>query len=117
LFSESGIYNSTDFTPYQTQAAVDVNENDFASPQAMYGPFQFYGDNFTAELRLNLSDPTQSSSFNGIVVSGYGARANIAPQPFTPDNIVMIMDGTCGSTCSIFAELMKTQAGVRSGKS
>jgi len=87
LFSESGIYNSTDFTPYQTQAVVDVN------------------------------DPTQSSSFNGIVVSGYGARANIAPQPFTPDNIVMIMDGTCGSTCSIFAELMKTQAGVRSGKS
>ena len=32
------------------------------------------------------------------------------PQTFNPDDIVILTDGFCGSTCSIFAELMKTQA-------
>jgi hypothetical protein len=112
LFSEAGIYNSTENTVYQTQANVDVNGNDFASPEAMFGPYQYYNDNFSAELRYNLSDPTQPS----ITISGYGNLSNVPPQPFASENIIMLMDGLCGSTCSIFAELMKSIGGVRSSK-
>jgi len=112
LFSEAGIYNSSAYTVYQAQANVDVNGNDFPSAEVMFGPYQYYNDNFTAELRQNLSDPTQHS----ITISGYGDRSNLPPQPFTSDNIIMLMDGLCGSTCSIFTELMKTNGGVRSSK-
>ena len=114
LFSEAGIYNSSANTVYQTQANVDVNGNDFSSPEVMFGPYQYYNDNFTAELRPNLSDITQHPS---LTITGYGDRSNPGPQPFTSNNIIMLMDGLCGSTCAIFAELMKTQGGVRSSKS
>lgn len=117
LFSEAGIYNGTANTVYQTQANVDVNGNDFASPEAMFGPYQYYNDNFSAELRYNLSDPTQGyANGTGVIVSGYGTRSNVPPQPFTSDNIIVLMDGLCGSTCSVFAELMKSIGGVRSSK-
>jgi len=89
-----------------------VNGNDFPNPGAMFGPYQYYNDNFSAELRYNLSDPTQHT----ITISGYGDRSNIAPQPFISENIILLMDGLCGSTCSVFAELMKTIGGVRSSK-
>lgn len=36
------------------------------------------------------------------------------PQTFLPENIVMLSDGFCGSTCAIFSELLKTQAGTQS---
>src|ERR1700694_1495510 len=87
LFSEAGIYNSSLNTVYQIQSNVDVNGNNFSSADTMFGPYQYHNDNFTAELRQNLSDPTQHQ----ITISGYGNRSNIAPQPFSPENIIMVM--------------------------
>lgn len=92
---------------------MDVNGNDFPGAEVMFGPYQYYNDNFTAELRQNLSDSTQHST---LTITGYGDRSNLGPQPFTSDNIIMLMDGLCGSTCAIFAEMMKTEGGVRSSK-
>ena len=47
-------------------------------------------------------------------VSGYGTRANsLGPQPFNPDDVVLLQDGSCGSTCAVFSELMKTQGKVK----
>lgn len=114
LFSEAGVYNISANTAYQVQSNLDVNEKDFPSAQVMFGPYQYYNDNFTAELRQNLSDLTQHST---LTITGYGDRSNPGPQPFTSDNIIMLMDGLCGSTCAIFAELMKTAGGVRSSES
>lgn len=78
------------------------------------GPSQ-NGDSFTEILRYNLSDPdlTFSSLGQGITVTGYGARSNPPESPFAADDIIIVSDGLCGSTCALFIEFMTLQAGVR----
>ncbi|KAJ5117044.1 hypothetical protein N7456_001392 [Penicillium angulare] len=47
-------------------------------------------------------------------LNGYGnQKANPSKAPFNPNNIIIVTDGLCTSTCAIFAELMKMQS-VRS---
>lgn len=46
-------------------------------------------------------------------ITGYGPRTNFT-QPFAAEDIVMIYDGYCASTCTIFSEFMRTQGGVKS---
>jgi hypothetical protein len=113
LASNSGIYNSSFNSVYQTQSNLDVNLQQFPSWSAMNGPNTIYGDNFTAELRYNFSDPVQFQGV-GFNVSGYLSRKNIQAQVFAAKDIVLLYDGSCGSTCTIFSELLKAQAGVRS---
>jgi hypothetical protein len=74
------------------------------------------GDNFTQILRYNLSDPslTATSAFgNGITMTGYGDRSNFTTQPFAAEDIIIVSDGLCGSTCALFVEFMSIQAGVK----
>ena len=49
----------------------------------------------------------------GIYVSGYLNRSNITTQPFAAEDIVVVYDGYCASTCTIFSELMTTQGHVK----
>lgn len=46
-------------------------------------------------------------------LTGYNEFSNITTQPFKSENIVINQDGLCGSTCAIFAELMREQAKVQ----
>jgi hypothetical protein len=65
------------------------------------------GDVFTAyqQTPLNATDP----QFN---LTGVGSRANPPPAVFKPENVVILTDGTCGSTCTIFSYLMILQLNV-----
>ncbi|GKT56320.1 pyridine nucleotide-disulfide oxidoreductase [Colletotrichum tofieldiae] len=45
--------------------------------------------------------------------SGYGNLTNL-PQPFKAENIVMMYDGACASTCTIASEFLRHQANVKS---
>jgi hypothetical protein len=67
----------------------------------------------SAIARWNLSDVLTPLNSGGIYVSGYLKRANITVQPFPAEDIIIIYDGYCASTCTIFSELMRQQAGVR----
>ena len=50
----------------------------------------------------------------GINVTGYGPLANVTgPPKFKPENIVLLTDGYCASTCTIFSEFMTKQVGVK----
>jgi hypothetical protein len=109
--SEDGVYNYALYSEFQVQAVVDENLEDFPNYKDFVGPEEIYGDNFTALMRYNLSDPTIQLPF---VISGYYNNSNIAPQLFAAEDIVILYDGACGSTCAIFSEFMKSQAGVRS---
>jgi hypothetical protein len=111
LSSTDGVYNYTDHIEYQVQAVLDVDLEKFPNYQDFMGPDLIYGDNFTSLMRYNLSDPTIQLPF---VISGYYNNTNIAPQLFAAEDIVMILDGSCGSTCALFSQFMKSQAGVRS---
>lgn len=94
---------------------VDINYENFQSWDDKYGP-NLYGpgpDNFTNIIRWNLSDVLTPENSGGIYVSGYLERSNITQQPFDPENIVIVYDGYCASTCTIFSELMRQQGGVK----
>jgi hypothetical protein len=64
-------------------------------------PASIQGDTFTAfqQVPLNNTD----SSFN---LTGVGNQANPPPAVFDPANVVILTDGTCGSTCTILSYLM-----------
>ena len=71
-------------------------------------PVELHGDRFTAYLHTPLDMP--AVDFN---MTGTGDRANPPPAVFRPEDIVLLTDGTCGSTCTIFSYLMILQAGVK----
>lgn len=83
----------------------------------MYPPLRFKGDNFTSLLKYNLSDPLTTSSTRlavGITMTGYNDRSNFTDDPFRAEDLVILSDGICASTCAVFLELMVQQSGVRS---
>ncbi|QDS76907.1 hypothetical protein FKW77_004139 [Venturia effusa] len=83
----------------------------FTSWPDKYGPETHHGDNFTKLFKWWLDDPLTTWNSGGIEVTGYGIPAT--PQPFNASNIVIVYDGYCASTCTIFSELMQRLAGVQ----
>nr|POE93301.1 peptidase s41 family protein ustp [Quercus suber] len=98
---------------YRTDA--DINYKPFTSWAEKDGPHAHgpASDNFTSIIRWNMSDVLTPINSGGIDISGYLNRSNITTQPFETDNIILVYDGYCASTCTIFSELMRQQAGVR----
>lgn len=81
----------------------------FATVDDIIAPVKLKGDTFTAyqNTPLNMTD----STFN---LTGVGNQADPPPAAFDPDNVVILTDGNCASTCTIFSYLMIMQMGVRS---
>ncbi|KAF3003080.1 hypothetical protein E8E13_007703 [Curvularia kusanoi] len=97
---------------YHTDMTVEGKP--FTSWAEKYGPQEVNGDNYTTLERWNLSDIYTNISSGGIDVTGYGPLANITgPPKFKPENIVIVTDGYCASTCTIFTEFLTKQAGVK----
>ncbi|KAI9646254.1 hypothetical protein NHQ30_005694 [Ciborinia camelliae] len=114
IFSGAGTYDARHDYLFQTQSELDGNGQPFQSWNEEDPNTFIYGDNFTAELRYNLSSLVTMSQSGGINVTGYLSNSDPPPAVFNASNIVMLMDGGCGSTCATFAEMMKAQGGVRS---
>ena len=71
-------------------------------------------DYYTTPSRWNLSDVHVSYNSGGINITGYGPLANVSrEQPFKAENIVLVTDGYCASTCTIFSEFLTKQGGVK----
>lgn len=94
---------------------TDVKPDDtpFASWADKFGPRAAKGDNYTNLSRWNLSDVLTPFNSGGIYVTGYGGGVTNATQPFAAENVVVMTDGYCASTCTIFSRLMQDLAGVR----
>jgi hypothetical protein len=82
----------------------------FTSWDDMNGPVQINGSPYSELLRYNFADP---NLWEGWEISGYGSRTGLK-QYFKPEDIVVVHDGYCASTCAIFSDLMRRQGGVRS---
>jgi hypothetical protein len=48
-----------------------------------------------------------------VSLTGYNELKNAPAQPFKSEDIVILQDGFCGSTCAIFSELMREQGKVQ----
>ena len=98
-------------------AATGAN---FTSWPEFFGPHPDHGDLFTTIQRDNLSSiifdenaSDDSDTSSGIVIYGYGNRSATAPQPFAADQIILLSDAFCSSSCATFVELMHHQGGAR----
>ncbi|CAI6329246.1 unnamed protein product [Periconia digitata] len=98
---------------FDRKTDMTVDGKPFASWDQKIGPHEVNGDNYTTLSRWNLSDVMTKYS-GGINITGYGPLANVTGGPrFKAENIVMLTDGYCASTCTIFTEFMSQQAGVK----
>jgi len=92
---------------------LDVNNQDFTSFEDYLGPHVVHGDNYTSVWRFNFSNPL-STTYPFFSLTGYVNNTKVTAQPFKAENIVLLQDGFCSSTCTIFSELMKEQGKVES---
>jgi hypothetical protein len=95
---------------------LNTSNDPFSTFKDKFAPHVYNGDNFTNLMRWNLNDPLTTSNTTyglGTDITGYRSRANFT-QPFEADNIIMLLDGYCASTCTLFSEFMRTQAGIKS---
>lgn len=124
LFGESvssyqsiSVLNAELFTsPFSNDAFVSKDLQEFAGWKDMYPPETFHNDKFTTLLKYNLSDPLTTSNAQlgvGITMTGYGRRSDFTEDPFRAEDIIILSDGVCASTCSIFLELMVQQSQVK----
>ncbi|CAN9091492.1 unnamed protein product [Alternaria alternata] len=99
---------------FNYQHILDVNNKAATGWNQLFGPQQANNDSFTTTLRYNFSDSI-STTYNGFSVIGYNDNANetSTPQPFQAQDMVMLHDGMCSSTCAIVSELLKNQGAVR----
>ncbi|KAF1828840.1 hypothetical protein BDW02DRAFT_593007 [Decorospora gaudefroyi] len=99
---------------FNYQHILDINNEPIPSWTTLFGPTAANNDIFTTTLRYNFSDGI-STSYRNFSPIGFLANANetATPPPFDPQNIVMLLDGMCSSTCALAAELLKNQGAVR----
>lgn len=92
-----------------------TNQN-FTSWEDYYGPYQ-YRDYFSLVQRYNLSDflfDTMSlQDLDGSAVYGAGYNLATTPQPWAAEEIIILSNALCSSTCSLFMEMMRHEAGIR----
>jgi hypothetical protein len=103
-------------SPFNYHSYLDKDLQDYTSWEDMYPPANFNDDSFTDLLRYNLSDPytTSSSRYSiGVTMTGYGSRSDFTEDPFKAEDLIILSDGVCASTCSLFTELMVQQSGVK----
>ncbi|KAM3070136.1 hypothetical protein ACMFMG_003829 [Clarireedia jacksonii] len=94
----------------------------FTSWAEFFGPNQYDGDNFTNVQRYDLSNPIfdaagvdLDSTDTPFAVFGYAANpapANAVPA-FAAEDIIILSDGICHSSCALLIEMMRHEAGVK----
>ncbi|KAF2005034.1 hypothetical protein P154DRAFT_530723 [Amniculicola lignicola CBS 123094] len=98
---------------YNYRLPLDEDNNNFTSWEDFFGPHEHNNDKFTTPARYNLDNFFSDSLATD--VTGYRTRATLLNQnqPFKAEDIILLQDGGCGSTCAIFSEFMKTQGNVQ----
>ncbi|EXJ56741.1 hypothetical protein A1O7_07085 [Cladophialophora yegresii CBS 114405] len=101
------------YTPLAYQTVVTENHTDFPDFQTYYGPNFMYDGMWTSFFQNNYTEPNASDfAGTGIIITGTNDRTGYR-QPYASQDIVVLTDGYCASTCSVFTEYLKTYAHVQ----
>ena len=99
---------------------VDRNGDYFPDWPAFYGPVPNNGDEMTEAYTWDVSDTTFSTYYADTgaglpyyAVTGYGQNAPPPPRTFDPENIVILANGDCSSSCTTLTHFLKWQAKVK----
>ncbi|KAF3912792.1 hypothetical protein ABW20_dc0110127 [Dactylellina cionopaga] len=93
---------------------LDEDSKPFSDFGDFFGPAEIYGDQFTNIITYNLNNTIAVGDLS-YDITGYGDRASYRNNepPFAAENIILLTDGVCASTCGIFAEFLRNQQRVR----
>ncbi|RKU41565.1 hypothetical protein DL546_003765 [Coniochaeta pulveracea] len=88
-------------------ASQNLEGHTFNNIKEILAPVDLNGDRFGPYFSMRYDEP--SNNFN---LTGVGSQATNRTAVFEPENIVLLTDGVCGSTCSLFAYLMTYQKNI-----
>lgn len=95
------------YSIFDARASINVSGQNFASWDEFSGPVPAHGDNFT-----NLSLPDIGNTGFEQYITGI-TFGDPPIQPFQRENIIVLADGDCASTCDTFMHLLKWDARVK----
>jgi hypothetical protein len=99
--------------PLAYQTVVTDNFTDFPDFQTFYGPNFMYGGMWSSFFQNNYTDPNSSDfAGTGIIITGTNNRTGYR-QPYAAQDVIVLYDGYCGSTCTVFSEYLKAYANVQ----
>ncbi|KAI5244428.1 hypothetical protein E4T43_03732 [Aureobasidium subglaciale] len=94
------ILNSFDY-----REPLTADGEQFSSWADFFGPRGNDVEEFTSLNRFNLTDISATT----VPILGYADNSEPQPQVFSSEDIVLLHDGACASTCALFSELMASQ--------
>ncbi|KAK3943291.1 hypothetical protein QBC46DRAFT_307694 [Diplogelasinospora grovesii] len=103
-------------TSFNWRYDYNITNQPFTSWEDKFAPHVYKNTPYSSIMRWNLDDNLTTTNYNfgvNMQITGYGERSNVS-QPFAAENVVILHDGICASTCALVAEWMHTQAGVKS---
>ncbi|KAI1814938.1 hypothetical protein GGS20DRAFT_576507 [Poronia punctata] len=101
-------------TSHNWRSDLNNTNEPFTSYADKFGPVASRGDHYTNEMQYDPANPVYTHLPFGTDVTGYGNRTDFT-RPFGgPENIVLLYDGYCASTCALFSKFMRHDAGVKS---
>lgn len=93
---------------------LDSSGKPFPNWQSLFGPKTFPQDNETNIMTYDLTnDTTVAGANSSYTITGFDPSDPAPPQPFAANDIVIVTDGYCASTCTVFTGLMAREQGVR----
>lgn len=95
--------------PFTYQDNITPDLKAFDSVDEFLNGITLNNTSFTAFFQTNYTNPLVSEA-NGFEIDP--TNPSISP-PFAPENIIVLTDGTCASTCTTLSEHLKNQAGVQ----
>ena len=108
------LFYDTAVQRYATGGAYQLDPTTGAPYQTwkdLYGPVSVTGDEMESNmLAMNESLPLAGEAF---YMTGFAPNEDLPEQPFKADDIVVLTNGLCASTCTVFTGLMKHEQKVR----
>lgn len=106
----SQAYSATGTTTnyFSWHSDLNISNAHFTSFNDKYAGTSYRDTPYTNLMRWDFASYTDT-----FTVTGYGDRQNFE-QPFRAEDIVLLYDGYCASTCTIASELLRIRAGVKS---
>ncbi|KAG9954775.1 hypothetical protein KCU85_g16, partial [Aureobasidium melanogenum] len=106
-YRASELHNATGLVlnSFNYRESLTVDDEQFTSWEDFFGPHQNDRGNYTSLNRFNLTDVSATT----VPITGYADDDATQPRTFSSQDIVLLHDGTCASTCAIFSEFMTSQ--------
>lgn len=95
---------------------LNTTHQPFTSFDDKFHPHVYENTPYTNLMAWDLNNTllTKNETFgHGIWITGYGDLKN-ATQPFNAEDIILLYDGNCASTCTLTSEMFRINGGVKS---